>query len=160
MQISDLARRCAVNVQTIRYYERIGLLPRAMRGANGYRVYGAESARAVQFVRQAQSLGFSLEECRQILDLRRHHKRPCDEVIRMSQAHLDRVEGEILRLRRFQKRLKSLLVKWRARGPQPDCSAAICEMIEGAFPPPLDMAVENKVKNLKKKGVAPCAKHS
>jgi DNA-binding transcriptional MerR regulator len=158
MLIGGLAKRCGVPVQTIRYYERIGILLKPPRGENGYRIYSDEEARRVRFVRQAQSLGFSLQECRQILELRRRHKRPCDEVIRMTQGHLERVSDEIVRLRRFQRRLQGLLKRWRGRGPQPRCSEAICDLIEGAFPAGLDLAPGYRVQNPTKKGVRPCEK--
>jgi MerR family transcriptional regulator, mercuric resistance operon regulatory protein len=69
MRSSELAQRAGVNVQTLRYYERRGLLPEPERLDSGYRAYGAEAVRIVRFVRRAQKLGFSLEEIETLIDL-------------------------------------------------------------------------------------------
>lgn len=69
MRSSELAEQAGVNVQTLRYYERRGLLPEPERLDSGYRAYGADAVRIVRFVRRAQKLGFSLEEIDTLLDL-------------------------------------------------------------------------------------------
>jgi len=67
LTISCLAKQAGVNLETVRYYERRGLLPRPPRNASGYRLFPAEAARRLRFIRRAQELGFSLTEIRELL---------------------------------------------------------------------------------------------
>lgn len=70
LTIGRLAKQAGVNLETVRYYERRGLLPRPPRSASGYRLFPAEAARRLRFIRRAQELGFSLKEIRELLSLR------------------------------------------------------------------------------------------
>ncbi len=71
MNISEAARRSGLSSKTIRYYEEIGLVPPARRGANGYRQYETEAVEQLQFLARAREVGFDLDECRQLLALHR-----------------------------------------------------------------------------------------
>src|SRR5437879_12487138 len=70
LTIGHLAKETGVNLETVRYYERRGLLPKPPRSASGYRLFPAEAARRLRFIRRAQELGFSLREIRELLALR------------------------------------------------------------------------------------------
>ena len=72
MWISEAAEQAGVNIQTLRYYERRGLLPKAPRRASGYREFPDDAVRIVRFIKRAQDLGFSLDEVEELLRLRRH----------------------------------------------------------------------------------------
>src|SRR2546430_15399315 len=88
MQIGELAKRSAVTVQTVRFYERLRLLPEPQRKDSGYRVYSGPDLKRLLFVRQAKSLGFSLDEIREILRMRERGHCPCGEVITIAERHL------------------------------------------------------------------------
>lgn len=75
MNISEAARRSGLSSKTIRYYEEIGLIAQATRGANGYRQYGQAAIEELQFLARARDVGFDLDECRQLLELHRDSAR-------------------------------------------------------------------------------------
>jgi MerR family mercuric resistance operon transcriptional regulator len=80
LTIGQLAKQAGVNIETIRYYERQGLLPEPPRRASGYRQYSAEFVKRIQFIKRAQTLGFSLKEIAELLDLRIESDTACDQV--------------------------------------------------------------------------------
>ncbi len=75
------------NIETVRYYERVGLLPAPPRSSGGYRLYGTDHLKRLSFIRRARALGFSLGEVRTLLRLADKRKRPCAEVRVVAQAH-------------------------------------------------------------------------
>ena len=83
MMIRELAKETGTSVQTLRFYERLGLMPKPARTESGYRLYGSGDLRRVALIRQAKSLGFSLDEIKRILRLRQQGSCPCGEVVRM-----------------------------------------------------------------------------
>src|SRR5213594_3993101 len=80
LAIGTLSKHTGTNVETIRYYERVRLLPAPARSAGGYRLYGTEHLKRLSFIRRARALGFSLEEVRTLLKLADERKRPWDDV--------------------------------------------------------------------------------
>jgi MerR family mercuric resistance operon transcriptional regulator len=100
--IGALSRRTGVNIETIRYYERIGMLPAPRRTASGRRVYGAEDVRTLAFIRRARELGFTLEEISALLALRGQHTIACDEVRAIADAHLMSVRAKLADLTRLE----------------------------------------------------------
>ena len=102
MQIGELAKRSAVTVQTVRFYERLRLLPEPQRKDSGYRVYSEPDLKRLLFVRQAKSLGFSLDEIREILRMRERGHCPCGDVVSIAQRHLRTVEEQISQLSKFR----------------------------------------------------------
>lgn len=98
MLIGELARRADVKPQTVRYYESLGLLSRAERTPSGYRRYGPRALEELAFVHKAQSLGFSLEEIKQILDLGRRGRAPCSSVLAIAEGHLASLDRRIKQL--------------------------------------------------------------
>lgn len=107
MWIGEAARQAGVNVQTIRYYERRGLLPRSPRRASGYREFPDESVRIVRFVKRAQELGFSLDEAAALLRLRKSKDRV--RVRAVAEPHLAQVERKIAELTAMRDALKRLV---------------------------------------------------
>ena len=105
--IGVLSKDAGVNLETIRYYERIGLIPEPARSASGYRLYGDEAARRLAFIRRGRELGFTIEEIRNLLQLAAHPESPCHEADRLVQEHLDLVDARI----RDLKALRGELVK-------------------------------------------------
>lgn len=120
LTIGTLAKRSACNVETIRYYERIGLLPPPQRSANGYRVYGADAARRLGFIRRCRELGFSLDDVRMLLGLIDGGRYSCDEVKKITLHHRDAVRAKILDLRRLERSLSGIAADCRG-GTAPPC---------------------------------------
>ena len=102
--IGELSRRTGCNIETIRYYERIGLLPRARR-AGRYRNYDPADAGRLAFIRRARELGFTLDEVRTLLALAAGGAETCDEARALAAAHLADVTARIADLRRMQRTL-------------------------------------------------------
>jgi len=130
MQIGQLAKQTGVSVQTIRFYERQQLLPPPVRKESGYRAYGNESVKRVQFILQAKALGFSLAEARDILQMRERGHCPCNDVIGFAAKHLKEVRRQIAELASFEHQLARALRTWRRQGAQTVKPDAICVLIE------------------------------
>lgn len=120
ISIGILSKRSGVNVETIRYYERIGLLPAPPRSAGGYRVYSSAHAERLRFVRRARDLGLSLDEVRRLLGLADQKSRSCGEVHNLAAHHLADIRERIADLKRME-RVLSRLVQACAKGELPSC---------------------------------------
>lgn len=109
MRIGQAAGSAGVNTQTLRYYERRGLLKRVPRRSSGYRTFTDEDIRVVRFVKRAQELGLSLDDASQLLALR--HTQPEDRhaVRQVAQARVDDLDRRIRDLRRMRKALAALV---------------------------------------------------
>jgi MerR family mercuric resistance operon transcriptional regulator len=103
-QIGELSRRAGCNIETIRYYERVGLLPRPSRSASRYRLYDSDDVSRLTFVRRARELGFTLDEVRALLALSVDQgKDTCAEVRQVAAAHLADVRAKIADLRAMER---------------------------------------------------------
>jgi MerR family mercuric resistance operon transcriptional regulator len=111
MPIGELSRRSGVNIETIRYYERIKMLPAPPRTASGRRVYGTTDLRVLTFIRRSRELGFSLDEIRALLRLGAPGKASCSEVKAIATHHLEDVRARLFDL----SKLERLLAKTVAR---------------------------------------------
>jgi MerR family mercuric resistance operon transcriptional regulator len=118
--IGALSKDTGTNVETIRYYERVGLLPAPARSAGGYRQYATGHLKRLNFIRRARTLGFSIGEVRTLLQLSDERKRPCAEVRAVADAHLRDVRAKIADLRRMERVLKATVAKC-ASGRQMHC---------------------------------------
>lgn len=133
MQIGELATQGDVSVQTVRFYERRGLLPSPPRKESGYRVYREPDLRRLLFIRQAKTLGFSLEEIREVLRMRERGQCPCGKVLAMAERHLQNVELQIEQLSRFRNELRQAVRDWRRSGDQQLSGDAFCTLIENTL---------------------------
>ncbi|WP_043768212.1 MerR family transcriptional regulator [Algiphilus aromaticivorans] len=106
--IGTAARRTGCPAATIRYYERVGLLPGAIRGSNGYRYYGDQELQRITFVTQARDLGFPIAAVRSLLALASHPDAPCDAVDEQVAEQLAAVRSRIARLQQLEVRLAQL----------------------------------------------------
>jgi MerR family mercuric resistance operon transcriptional regulator len=120
LPIGKLSRLTGVNIETIRYYERIKMLPAPRRTGGGHRVYGTVEARILAFIRRARELGFSLEDIRALLDLAGPGKASCAEVRKIAAHHLEDVRAKIGDLARLE-RLLAKTVKQCSGKAVPDC---------------------------------------
>lgn len=130
MRIGELAKHTGTTVQTLRFYERAGLLPKSARTDSGYRVYASGDLRRVELIRQARRLGFSLDEIKRILSLRQQGSCPCGEVIRILEKRLRESDEQIQNLQRFRRELASTLNDWRKYGDEGVPGEVICGLIE------------------------------
>jgi len=120
LAIGTLAKRTGTKVQTIRYYEQIGLLPEPGRTEGGQRRYGDADLDRLAFIRHARQLGFTLEAIRELLDLSDNPSRSCAEVDVIAHRQLKEVEARIARLEALRKELKRMLQECR-RDTVSDC---------------------------------------
>lgn len=107
--IGALSERAGVNIETIRYYERAGVLPKAERGENGRRVYGDDDVRRLAFIRHARELGFELKAVRELLKLQGQPERSCKTASRLAATQLAEVESKIQRLTRLRDELDRMV---------------------------------------------------
>lgn len=123
--IGDLARASGCKVETIRYYERIGLLPEPARRASGYRVYGRADVERLRFVRHGRELGFPLDAIRDLLALSDEPNGDCAAADRLCSAQLATVRQKIAALQRLETELASVLGQCRG-GRIADCRVIEC----------------------------------
>lgn len=121
LKIGEVARRAGVNLQTIHYYERRGLLPEPPRTPSNYRLYPEDTVRRVRFVKRAQELGFTLKEIEELLSLRASPRSRCADVRRRAQAKMDDIDGKIRALQGMRKALGKLIGECSGKGPVSEC---------------------------------------
>jgi len=132
LKISELASLTGVSAKAIRFYEAAGVLPPPERGANGYRLYTADAVEMLRFIKQAQGLGLTLAEIKEIVAIRQGGRPPCshvDRLLREKAAELDRKLSDLVMLRR---RIRQSLAAWGRRSVR---SAAVCPHIEAPLGP-------------------------
>jgi DNA-binding transcriptional MerR regulator len=109
LTIGRLGRATETNIETIRYYEKIGLLPKPQRTAGNYRSYAAEHLERLGFIRRARELGFSIDDVRELLKLAGHGEARCHEVDGLVGRHLGTIERKIEGLLRLRRELRDTL---------------------------------------------------
>lgn len=117
----ELARQGGVNLETIRYYERQGLLPKPSRSPAGYRLFSPDDVRRLRFIRRAQELGFSLREIKELLALSIDPRGTGMDVRRRAEAKIADIEGKIQSLRAMKKSLGRLTAACGGEGSAGDC---------------------------------------
>jgi DNA-binding transcriptional MerR regulator len=115
LRSGELAGLAGVSTDLLRHYERMGVLPKAERGANGYRAYPAEALRRVRVARRAVTLGFTLTELARIFGVRDRGGAPCQSVRALAGEKLRQVEERLAELRALRRHLRRMLVEWDAR---------------------------------------------
>lgn len=120
MKIGELASRAGSNPETVRYYERVGILPAPFRTSGNYRDYGPEHVARLSFVRHARALGFELPNIRALLALADEPNRDCGAIDAITSAHLDAIEDKIAQLQALRGELMRMLGQCRG-GPVADC---------------------------------------
>jgi len=126
LTITALAKASSVHLETVRYYERIGLMPEPERAANGYRSYGPPHVQRLSFIRRAREIGFSIREIRELLALAEPGRTSCAEVQALTAAHLDGVRAKIADLRKLESILASAL---EACQPEAKPACPVLEML-------------------------------
>lgn len=115
-----LAQATGCNIETVRYYEKIALLPVPARSANGYRIYTRDDIKRLGFIRKLRALGFSLDETRGLLTLVDGHDYTCKDVHEIAVNHLDNIHAKIADLRKMEKTLAEM-ARACSGGDVPQC---------------------------------------
>ena len=122
MPIGGLAERTGVKVETIRYYEQVGLLPPPERSDGNQRRYGRRHLERLAFIKHARDLGFSVDSIRTLLNLSDTPDMACDEAHRAAASHLSEVRAKIARLRSLESELKRIATSCSGGVPVRDCA--------------------------------------
>ena len=121
LTIGQLAKHAGVGVPTVRFYERKGLIPAPVRRASGYRQYDREAERRIRFIRQAQELGFSLQEVSELLALRMDRAGTCADVRDKASQKIASIDSKLESLRRMRRTLVRLVDSCPGDAPLNDC---------------------------------------
>jgi MerR family mercuric resistance operon transcriptional regulator len=120
MHIGELANACDCPIETIRYYEKIGLMPRAVRATNGYRVYDDRSTKWLKFILRSRSLGFTQDEVRRLANIAHQTQPACAEVHELLADHVIDVRAKLKELKQMEQALLRLKSKCQ-QGTLHDC---------------------------------------
>ncbi len=121
LTIGQVAKRCGVGVETIRFYEREGLIAQPSRPESGFRKYPPDAVRSVHFIQRSKALGFSLREIRELLSLRVDSAATCDAVKGRAEAKIADIEKKIRHLQEMKCALETLTVACRKKKPTSEC---------------------------------------
>lgn len=121
LRIGQVAAGASVNVETVRYYERTGMLAPPARSATGYREYDAEAVRRIRFIKHAQALGFSLKEIRDLLALRVRHGAACGAIEKQTRKKITLIDEKLRELTALRRTLKALVASCEARKTTAEC---------------------------------------
>ncbi len=129
LRTAEVAEQAGVNIETLRFYERKGILPEPPRRPSGYREYPPETVERVRFIKRAQELGFSLREVQDLLDLRQMERVKAGRVRKVAEAKLEEIEHKIRDLEAMRLSLSELLCA--CDGQKPITSCPIIESLSG-----------------------------
>lgn len=121
MKIGEAAATSGCHLETVRYYERIGLLPKPRRTGSGYRAYTDDDVRRLRFITRGRELGFSLDEIRSLLQLSSDPGLSCNDVDRLARTHLGEIEQRVKELNRMAKELRRTIVTC-SKDQRKDCA--------------------------------------
>jgi DNA-binding transcriptional MerR regulator len=127
LKIGEVSKRSGVGIETLRFYERLGLLGRPSRTESGYRLYDDATLERLDFIKRAQVLGFSLAEIAQIITHKHAGQSPCAEVREIVRARLRELDQRMKEMQRYRKELAAALAEWEQVG---DKEGHICGLIE------------------------------
>lgn len=125
--IGKLSRELGISSHTIRYYERLGLIPQPYRANNSYRVYSKEHEERLIFIQKAKRFGLSLDEIKMLIDIREEGSTPCEEVKKLVRMHLQELDDRIQNMIAFRDKLADSYRRLESVGA---ASGAVCGLIE------------------------------
>jgi Hg(II)-responsive transcriptional regulator len=128
VRTNEVAKEAGVNVQTLKYYERRGLLQEPKRRASGYREYGTDAVARVRFIKRAQELGFTLAEIAELLTLREHAERTRPEARALAATKITTIDRKVGQLLAMREALSRLVEACQCDGGALECP--ICEALE------------------------------
>ena len=121
LTIGEVAKQAQVRIETLRYYERLGLVAPPPRNGSNYRLYPQETVRRVQFIKRAQQLGFSLKDITELLALRATPETPCADIRTRAVAKIDTMEAKIRALHAMKDVLTQLVTECPGQGEITAC---------------------------------------
>jgi MerR family copper efflux transcriptional regulator len=121
LTIGDVAKEAKVHIETLRYYERRGLLASPARSTSNYRLYAEDAVRRVRFIKGAQELGFSLKEILDLPSLQAEPNTSCEDIRERAEAKIKDIEEKIRSLRAMQQALTKLVTECAGSGPITEC---------------------------------------
>jgi MerR family mercuric resistance operon transcriptional regulator len=121
LKVGEVAKQAGVNLQTIHYYERRGLLPKPPRTGSNYRAYPEDAVLRVRFIKRAQDLGFTLKEIKELLSLRAAPRTRCADVRKRAEAKVQDIDGKVRTLHAMRKALTKLIGECSGSGPVSQC---------------------------------------
>lgn len=145
LRIGEVAKASGIGIETLRFYEKSGLLDRPSRTVSGYRVYDNGVLARLDFIKRAQLLGFSLDEIKRIIDDRRAGQSPCAEVREIVRERLAELDVRMREMKRYRNELASALAEWDQKG---DVPGHLCGLIEGSH---INHGINPQAKGLRKK---------
>jgi MerR family transcriptional regulator, copper efflux regulator len=142
LRIGEVSNLSGLGIETLRFYEKGGLLDKPARTNSGYRMYHPSVLERIEFIKRAQVLGFSLDEIKRVIDDARSGQSPCDEVREILRRRLKELDERMREMRLYRNELEGLLKEWDKVGRAP---GHICGLIEGS-------EISHDIRNQKKKG--------
>jgi MerR family transcriptional regulator, copper efflux regulator len=121
MKIGEIARRSGIGIETIRYYEREGLLQEPQRRPSGYRQYDEATLERLDYIRRAKELGFTLSEIRELLELSFAAHKGYEHIQQKAEAKLADIEDKIRSLQKMRRSLNGVLARCKAKNSAEDC---------------------------------------
>ena len=129
LKIGELAKQTGLSVGTLRYYSDLGVLHPVLRGDNGYRYYSLDASQQVEFIKKAQTLGFTLEEIKQILDVRDRGEKPCSLVQSLLDKKIEQLEIQIKQMTLFKTELEEYRTAWKNNPNLESDTEQVCPLI-------------------------------
>lgn len=129
LKIGEVAKASGIGIETLRFYEKSGLLDQPSRTESGYRLYDPNVLVRLDFIKRAQVLGFSLDEIRKIIADRRDGQSPCAEVREIVRNRLAELDERMREMKRYRNELATALTEWEQSG---DVDGHVCGLIEGS----------------------------
>lgn len=145
LKIGDVAKASGIGIETLRFYEKSGLLDSPSRTESGYRIYDSDVLARLDFIKRAQVLGFSLDEIKRIIADRRAGQSPCAEVREIVRDRLAELDVRMREMKRYRNELASALTEWDQKG---DVPGHVCGLIEGSH---INHGINQHAKGLRKK---------
>jgi DNA-binding transcriptional MerR regulator len=129
LKIGEVSLCSGIGIEALRFYERSGLLGKPARTASGYRVYDRSVIDRLAFIKKAQTLGFSLDEIRRVIEESQAGESPCAEVREIVRRRLNELDERLREMRRYRKELAATLEEWDEKG---SADGDICGLIENS----------------------------
>lgn len=145
LKIGEVSKASGVGIETLRFYEKSGLLDRPSRTEGGYRLYDSEVLERLDFIKRAQVLGFSLDEIKRIIADKRAGQSPCAEVREIVRRRLAELDARMREMKRYRNELASALAEWDEIG---DVAGHVCGLIESSH---IDRGIRGHGEVLRKK---------